>query len=914
MRRLRAALIRLGNLFRRRRHERELAEELESHLQMHIEDNLRRGMTPAEARRQAIIKLGGVEQVKEECRDAWSVRFINELLQDLRYGLRQLRRDPGFTTATVLTLALGIGANTAIFSIIDSVMLKTLPVGQAGQLVTLKWTAHKWPKTSTYSSSGPCPHPEGSSIGCSFSYPAFEQLRSANDVLSGVLATAGQSQLTAIANGDASTAFAELVSGSYFSTLRVPMAVGRPIGSEDDSAVAPPVVVISYAYWMGKFEGKPSAIGKSLVLNGVPFTIIGVAARHFSGLQPGLATGLWVPLAKSPSVFPQRRGEKFISPSSRVWWLWIVGRLKPGVSRKRAQADLGVVFAQAATAGPEPALKPGDKPSILLADASAGLGLLEFLFAKPLFLLMVGVGLVLLIACANISNLMLARATGRQREIAMRIALGAGRLRLIRQLLTETLLLVGMGGVAALLLALWGSSVLASFISTGWLGPLSISVGLDYRVVAFTAAVSALAGLLFGLAPALRGTRLDLNQALKAGPGGRLAEGYGKRRRVLRNAFTVWQLALVVPLLAGTGLFIRTITALESVDPGFNPNRLLLFNIAPGLGGYKGDRLLKLYDGLLQRLDAIPGVTSATLTNTALVAGNLNTGQAWIEGRTSGTDREVDVLRVGPDFLKTMEIPLLAGRSINRRDFMTGQHVALINRAMARRHFPNENPLGERFGWTKEKASEFRIVGIVGDTKYDQLRKPVQPTVYLPQTSGFSTFELRTSIDPKALIPAVRKSVAKVDPKLPIDNVLTQSGQIRKSLFLQRLLADLCSLFAGLALVLACVGLYGVISYGVAQRTHEIGIRMALGAGRRETLFAVIRGGLAVSGTGVALGLLLTMGLTRFLRSLLFGVEPLDPLSLALSALLMLAAALLGSFLPARRATKIDPMIALRCE
>jgi predicted permease len=913
MTRLRVLFSKLTGLFRKARLEQQLDEDVRAHLEMLTEDNLRRGMGPEEARYAALRQFGNVSTMKEECRESWSVRIIEELIQDLRYGLRQLRRNPSFTTVAVLTLALGIGANTAIFSVIDAVMFKTLRVGQPGQLVILKWTAIKRPKTSTYSSSGPCPHSEGSSSGCSFSYSGFEQLRSTKDVLSGVLATAGNHRLTAIANGIASNVFADLVSGSFFYTLRVPVAVGRPIASEDDSVAALPVVVISYAYWMGKFGGKSSVIGKSLVLNGVPFTIVGVAAQRFSGLQPGLPTDLWVPLSKTPSLYPQW-GEKFISPSSRVWWLWIVGRLKPGVNREQAQTALSVTFAQTATSGSEPAFKPRDNPGIHLADASTGLGLLEFFFAKPLFLLMAGVGLVLLIACANIANLMLARAKGRQREIAMRMGLGAGRWRLVRQLLTETLLLAGMGGVVGLLLAIWGSEVLASLISTGWFGPLSLTVGLDYRVIAFTAGVSSLAGLLFGLVPALHGTRLDLNQVLKAGTGWYLVERHRRRRGILRNAFTVWQLALVVPLLVGTGLFIRTISALESVDPGFNSKNLLLFSIAPGLSGYKGNHLLSLYDELLQRLNALPGVTSATLANSALLAGNRTTRDLWIEGRPSRTSREVDVLRVGPEFLRTMGIPLLAGRSISRRDFMTSQHVALINRAMARLFFPNDNPLGKRIGWTKENAAEFQIVGIIGDTKYDDLRKATEPTIYLPQTSGFSVFELRTSVGPKALIPAVRKAVGQVDSKLPIDNVSTQSGLIEKSLFRQHLLAILCSLFGGLALILACIGLYGVVSYGVAQRTHEIGIRMALGAQKRDVLRMVVRQGLKLALIGVAIGIGGAFGLTRFLSSLLYGVKPTDPLTFIAVSLILIAVALLACYIPARRASKVDPMVALRYE
>jgi predicted permease len=906
-------LLRLRSLFRKSHVEKELTEELRFHLEKLIEEKVGKGMAPEEARYAALRELGGVEQIKEECRDMRRVNNIENFLQDVHYGLRQFRRSPGFTAVVVLTLALGIGANAAIFTLIDAVMLKTLPVGRPDELVILKWTARERPKSDRYSMTGPCPQTPTTLSGCSFPYSAIQQFHSAQNVLSGVLAAAGPEQLTAMAGGHTAHAKGELVSGNFFSTLRVPAAIGRTIDPGDDKVTAPHAVVISYGYWMGRFGGDPSVVGKSLVLNGVPCTVVGVAAPPFAGLQPGLAADLWVPLAKMPLLYP-KWGGGYTSADGRIWWLWVVGRLKAGVSPEQARAALGVMFSQSVTSGPKPAFTPEDKPGIELISASTGLGLLQTIFAKPLFLLMIGVGLVLLIACANLANLMLARATGRQREIAMRIALGAGRCRLVRQLLTESLLLAGVGGAAGLLLAWWGSRSLAAFISTGAFGQLSLNVKLDYRVLAFTAAASTLTGLLFGLAPALHGTRVNLTAALKAYPGSPLTVAQPSRRWLLRNALIVWQVALAVPLLVGTGLFVRTLVKLESVDPGFNPRNVLLFNLAPGLSDYEGVRLANLYDELLQRLNALPRVISATFTQHALVSASLDTRDLWIEGHATPTSTEVNTLRVGPGFLETMGIPLLAGRAISRQDFVTKQQVALINRAMARRYLANENPLGRRFGWNKEKATEFEIVGIAGDTKYDDLRKVVEPTIYLPQTGGFSTFELRTADDPKALIPGVRSVVEQVDRNLPIDNVRTQSEQIRQSLFQERLLASLCSLFAGLALALACVGLYGVVSYGVAQRTNEIGIRMALGAERRDVLKMVLRRGLAPTLAGLAVGLIVAVGVSRLLSSFLYEVRPTDPVTFVCIALLLTLVALLATYLPARRATKVDPMVALRYE
>jgi predicted permease len=842
------------------------------------------------------------------------VRFLMELLnQDLRYGLRLLARNPGFAVAAVLTVALGIGVNTAIFTLIDAVMLKTLPVGNPSELVIFKWTARKWPKSDNYSESGPCPHPASTPSGCSFPFSALQQFRSARQVLSGVLAAEGPEQLTAIANGHAALAKGELVSGDYFTTLRVLPIVGRMIEPEDDKDAAPCAVAISYGYWMRRFGGDSSVVGRSVILNGVPFTVVGVAAPGFAGLQPGLPAELWVPLAKIPLLYPQW-GLGYTSSAGRVWWLWILGRLKPGVSLEQARAVLSAMFWQGVTYGPKPAFTSEDAPGIELTSASTGLGLLKLLFAKPLAALMMVVALVLLIACANLANLMLARAARREREFAIRAALGAGHWRLVRQLLVESLILAWAGGTAGLFLAVWGSTSSAAFISTGWFGPLSLDVNLDYRVLAFTAAASTLTGLLFGLVPAFYGVRVDLTTALKATPGDFSRGAKQSRRGLLRNTLVTWQVALAVPLLTGAGLFVRTFVKLGSVDLGFNPRNVLLFDLAPALSGYKGERLTRFYDELLRHLNALPGVISATLTQHALISGSLDKAGLWIEGHSAPTSTEVGILDIGPAFLETMGIPLLSGRSISPQDFVNDRHVALINRALARRYFVNEKPLGKHFGWDERKATEFEIVGIVGDTKYADLRKAAEPTVYLPQSGGFSTIALRTAADPKTLIPSVRNVVALVDRGLPIDNVRTQSEQIRQSLFQERLLAGLSFLFAGLALLLACVGLYGVASYGAAQRTNEIGIRMALGAERHDVLKMVLRQGLAPVLAGLVLGLAAAVSVGRLVSSFLYGVGPADPLTIVCASLLLMAVALVALYFPARKAAKVDPMVALRYE
>jgi predicted permease len=701
----------------------------------------------------------------------------------------------------------------------------------------------------------------------------------------------------------------ELVTGEFFSTLGVNAQFGRTFTPQDDTPGSPAVAMVSYGFWLNRLGADTGAVGKPITVNGVPLTVIGVAAPQFRGIQPGLSCDLWLPLSADRAL--SRRDGSF---DGRVWWLQIVGRLKPGVKIEQARAALEVSFLQTANAVPKVGFKPEDQPRLALDPASRGFGMLRKFFSKPLLVLMTLTGLVLLIGCANLANLMLARTMARRREIAVRHALGAGRARLVRQLLTESILLAAAGGVAGLYLAWLGSSALEAFISHNWWAPISLDVSPNGRVLAFTTAVSFAIAILTGLAPALRGTGMDLIPALRAAPGAVELAGRPGGPLLLRNALVVWQVALAALVLVGTGLFLRTLVKLRSVDLGFNPRSLLLFEVSPEQSGYKEEEVKRLYQQMLSRVSALPGVASASFSRFALVSQSLNSGDFWIRGEAHPIDAEVDDLPVGPRFFETMGIPILGGRGITAEDVGGTRNVAVINEALSRRYFAGQNPLGREFGAGRHFKDTYEIVGVSGNAKYDEVSKDVAPTYYTPLRDGSASFTLRTAIDPKTLIPTVRRAVREIGPKLPILSIQTQTEQIDKTLFEQRLIADLSSLFGILALVLACVGLYAVVSYGVAQRTNEIGIRLALGAERRDILVLVLRQGLVLTLAGLAIGVIGAMVLTRLVAAFLYGVKPTDLVTFLGGSFVLLGVETVASYIPARRATKVDPMVALRYE
>jgi predicted permease len=911
-------------LFRRPSLDRELDAELRSHLEMAVERNLAQGMSREQARRQAFLDFGGLEQTRQTYRERRGLPFLDALFQDLHFALRMLGKSPGFTAVAVLTLALGIGANTAIFSLIDAVLLRSLPVRDPQQLVVFQWTAHHSPNTKGHYSYMSCPSPNASAEhGCSLSYPMFQQFQPLEDEFSGVTALCGNVGLNLRGNGPASFVQGEMVSGNFFDTLGIGPALGRTLAPSDDQPGAPPVAVLSYGYWQRAFGGDPGAVGRTIWLNNAAVTIVGVAAREFPGLDPARVRPIWLPLSLSQrtgmDLFGTVSGDHpSLQAGDDIWWVYVVARLKEGTSVGQAQAAVDAIFRNDVLDQTKALFKTEDAPRLVLMPAPQAISGLREQFSTPLAILMTAAGMVLLVACANVAGLMLARSAARQRELAVRLALGAGRKRIAMQLLTESVLLSGAGGVLGILLAYWSVQSLVAFMSHGGLWPSHLAVHLDLRVLGFTVAASVFTGILFGLAPAFRGMRLELAPALKASLRALGTGASAGRWLNLGGGLVVAQVALAILALSGAGLLVRTLENLKSVNPGFDTHNILLFKMDPSLNGYTSGQALSLYSQMLQRIEAVPGVISATYSFDSLLSGNYWDTSFQIEGETPHTQHETLGLAAGPRFFETMGIPLMVGRVFAPKDFSLPPDSlwkpALINQAFARNFFKDQNPLGRHISGVGHQGRGHEIVGIVGDTKFQALRSEIAPTLFVPAGGGEAVFEVRTAVDPRTVTPAVRSIVTQLDSNLPLLSMNTQSDEIDRSLFQERLIARLSSLFGGLALSLACVGLYGLLSYEVAQRTREIGVRMALGARPSDVLRFIVGQGMALSAAGAILGILGALGVTRYLASLLYGVRPFDPLTFLAVALLLALVALAACYTPARRASRVDPMVALRYE
>ena len=849
-------------------------------------------------------------------------------MQDLRYGFQVLWKNPGFTAIAVLTIAIGVGANTALFSVIDAVLLKKLPVQDPDRLVLFKasWDPEKF-SPGGFSGSNRLDRETGLNVGTSFPLQTYTRLRQEPGMLSDVFAYASV-DMNLNTGGQAEVVSGQAVSGNYYSALGVPSILGRTITDSDDYSSSAPVAVLSHRFWTKHFNSDPSVVGKQININNVAFTIAGVTPAGFKGtMEVGSATDVTIPIAWEPQI----SGERSLMRGGE-WWLVLMGRLKPGATIEQAQTDLAGPFQQSVLEhraerqsrlqNPLRTLDPKDLPRLGVDSGSQGEMNWRTEFARPLRLLFGVVGLVLLIACANVANLLLVRASSRRKEIAVRLALGASRSRLVRQLLTESVLLAVVGGALGVLFALWIKDGL--LVATEWGGQQmsALEPQLDWRVLAFTLGLSLLTGIVFGLVPAMRATQLDLTPTLK--DTGRSSSAV--TRSWLSRSLVVVQVAVSVLLLIGAGLLIKTLRNLKNAETGFNATNLLLFKVEPNLIGYREEQLARLYEQMFGRLEAVPGVQSVTFSRHPLLAWSSTTTSVYIpdvlgpDGKPRERDAKLHYVR--ENFLQTMEIPFRKGRHFTEQDDARAPRVAIVNKLFSLVHFGDQNPIGKRFSFDPDKPNEIEIIGMAEDAKYTSQRDDPQPTVYLPwrqslRSVGFATFEVRTSGDPRNFVGGIRQAVREVDSNLPISNIRTQLEQADETLSMERLFAKLLGLFGLIAQLLAGIGLYGVMAYSVSQRTQEIGIRMALGANRGTLLRMVLRQGMTLTIVGVVVGLSGAFVLTGYLEtltSMLFGIEARDPVTFAVIPAGLTIVALLACLLPARRATKVDPLVALRYE
>jgi putative ABC transport system permease protein len=832
---------------------------------------------------------------------------MRNLFRDLLYGVRMLRKSPGFTLVAVVTLALGVGANTAIFQLIDAVRLRTLPVKDPHELVGVQ-LADMSRARGSFTSDYPI-----------LTNSIWEQVRDRQEAFSGVFAW-GAETLNLSRGGEARFARGMWVSGDFFNALGVRPQLGRVLIPEDDrKGCGSPVAVLSHAFWKREFGGDPGVVGKSVNLEGRPFEVVGVTPASFYGMEVGRSFDVAAPLCAEPLL----GGENSLLNSGTTWWLTVMGRLKPGWTEERAAAQLasaspGIFEASLPANYPPDSIKAYREFKLATYPAAAGVSELRETYESPLWLLLAVAGTVLLIACANLANLLLARAATREREIATRLALGASRWRLIRQLLTESMLLAACGAVLGAVLAQYLSEVLVSLLSTEG-KPLFVSLNMDWRVLAFSAAAAVLTCALFGLAPALRATRVGPGAAMKAAGRGLTAS---RERFGLRRALVISQVAMSLVLVAGALLFSRSLSKLSAQDAGLRREGILVTRVSMSRLKLPVERRLAFKRDLLERIRAVPGVESAADTNVLPLSGSAWNNEVWLDGADPGRTQSTYFSRVSPDYFKTLGITLLSGRDFNAGDAANAPKVAVVNESFARGLTNGENPVGKRFRVERtpsEPETVYEIVGLVRDAKYQDLREEFKPVAFTASTQASrpnegAQFLIRSgTTSPAALAPSLKRVIGEVSPDIDIVFRVFKD-EVDSTLLRERLMATLSASFGLLALVLACVGLYGVISYGVAGRTNEIGIRMALGAQGHDVLWLILREAALLVLVGVGLGLPAALAAARLASGLLYGVTPADPVSVSVAVLLMFIVAALAGYIPARRATKVDPMVALRYE
>jgi predicted permease len=844
------------------------------------------------------------------------------LIRDLRLAVRVLLRTKGWTAVVLISLALGIGANTALFTAVNGLLLQTVQAREPEHLVKFNWSGQNdmVRSSSDYGYSGVV---GTRSIRSTFSFAIFDEFRKANSTLADLAAGSPMGSLNVILNGDAQLATGYQASGSYFKVMGVGAAVGRVFSEADDTPGASPVAVISYPYWQKRFAGDASVVNRTISVGGQMVTVIGVTPKGFFGHQrlgndpPDITVPLSFDAVFSP---PQPLPNQTVAiprmSQPTYWWLQMLGRLKPGATLEQVSANFSPVFQATAKAGmaayqsgltaEERGLsnnrQRGDAvPELLVKSATHGYYELDPQAKRSAGFLSVVVIIVLLIVCANVANLLLSRASSRQKEISVRLSMGATRGRLIRQLLTESLLLSGLGGLLGIMVGYWSRGLL----------PFGQTAPLDWRVFGFVAGISMMTGVIFGLLPAFRATKIQLSDAMKEN-----SRSVTGSRTVLSRGLLVLQVAMSLVLLIGAGLFLRTLDNLKNVDVGFDSKNLLMFNVNGAVNRYDVERSAALFRRVLDRMSAVPGVTAAALTRTTLLSGSTSTSSMWKEGETSQTATvpEMYMMEVSPEFFSTMGIPVQFGRAFDARDTAKAPKVAMLNEAAARKLSADGNMVGKRIGGSIERSTEFEIIGIVRDAKYESVRDPGPPTMYRVVWQGTARAQnvvLRTAGEPMALAETVRAAMREVDPTLPIQRFTTQTDQISNRFAQERLFATAYTAFGALALVLACIGLFGLMSYNVARRTNEIGIRMALGAQRSAVVRMVMKESLLLVGMGVALGLGAALWAGKFVQSVLYGLSATDGVTISAAVLLIVVVSALAGYLPARRASKVDPMVAL---
>jgi predicted permease len=892
-----------------------MEEEICFHLEARAADLMREGSEPQKATRQARLEFGGVASHKDAMRNSLGVRWWDELWGDLQYAARLLRKSPGFTSIAVVSLALAIGANTAIFSLANQLLYARLGALHPEQLRLL--TVIVGQHSAVHSAWGSRDSVAGGGFRFdSFTYPIYQQLRRENQVLGEIFAFKDNIQANATIDGSAQAVQLELVSGNLYQQMGVQTVRGRPILPSDDQAPGTgAVATISEGLWERAFGKDPGAVGKVIIVNMTPVTVIGVNPRTFTGARSVQSSpDIFMPLSMIPLIKGELGQSGPLLSSSKLWWVQLMAREKPGVPLEQARTALNVAFSNAIHATTTVA-QDDTMPRLELEDGSRGLNLNGREFAKPMHVLLTVVGLVLLLACANIANLMLARSSARQREMSVRLALGARRGRILRQILTESLMLAAIGGLVGFLLGYLGRTALPKLLLNSWERE-GMNVPFDWRVFSFTAAVTLVTGVLFGIAPAWSATHAEIGTAIK--DGGKAST----RRRKGWNGRTIvaFQVALSTLLVVGAGLFLRTLINLNSIEVGFRADGLVLFDINPPSKQYPAPKEVALHARIEEALRTVPGVDGVALTDIPLVANSQSESDFNVEGAPDGGGGTSAMeATVGQDFLSVMGIPMVAGRAFTPQDAESPQRIAIVNQALVQKYFPHQNPIGRRFSMDDAKTKDrswLQIVGVCANTRYANLQEDPPPLHFdlyrQSKDIGGATYVVRTRMKPDALVPSLRAVVQKIDGDLPLMDVRTQRQQIDATMVQERIFASLTATFGILALALACVGIYAIMAYTVSQRTNEIGIRLALGARRGEVRGMVLKEAGWLAAVGIVVGVSVAMWLGQLVKSMLYGLQPFDPASLLGSAALLLCVAMLAGWVPAMRASRVEPMEALR--